>query len=100
MASFPDYLDAQAKGRYDSFWPWFFMEWFKAFPAPEPTADDPMDSEPESDSGPDVPSDSEPDDDGSALIPVKRKQKAGKTKPKKRAKNVCIFYGPTILIIH
>lgn len=42
----PDYLDAQSKGRYDRFWPGLFQDWFNAFPAREPTADDPTDSEP------------------------------------------------------
>lgn len=43
----PAYLEAQLKGRYDQFWPGLYQDWFSAFPAREPTVDDPSDSEPD-----------------------------------------------------
>jgi hypothetical protein len=35
-AKYPSYLEAQARGRYDQYWPKFFQDWFEEFPAPEP----------------------------------------------------------------
>lgn len=89
IVSFPEYLEAQAQGRYNKFWPKLFQEWFDYFPPREPTADDPTDSEPEPDSGPDVPSDDDEDEEATASAQTsKRKRAAGKGKSKKRPKQV------------
>ena len=47
---FPSYMEAQARGRYDNFWPKFFQEWFEKWPASEPRWTDPTDLEHNSDS--------------------------------------------------
>jgi hypothetical protein len=49
-AKFPAYREAQSQNKYDRFWPTFFEEWFNEYPASEPRADEPTDSEHESDS--------------------------------------------------
>jgi hypothetical protein len=85
LERFPGYLEAQAKARYDQFWPKFFQEWFAKFPAPEPEPDDPTDSEPEPET------DSEAESENSAPSSGKRKRKATKNAKKKRAKNVSRF---------
>lgn len=87
IASFPEYLEAQAKGRYDQFWPKLFQDWFACFPAREPTAEDPTDTEPEPDSGPNAPYD---DDDDKEPIPDAQtsKRAGGLSKSKKRPKKV------------
>lgn len=38
------YMEAKSRGSFVRFWPAFYRDWFEAFPAPEPTDDDPMDS--------------------------------------------------------
>ena len=77
-AQFPSYLQAQSRGRYDQYWPGFFQEWFKEFPAPEPASDEPTDSEYESDS------DSEQTDGETRPASSKRKRRKKKSKPNKR----------------
>lgn len=84
LASIPDYLEAQSKGRYDKFWPQFFEEWFKAFPAREPGPQDLTDTEPDIDPVPDVPSESEA---GEPPLPASsKKRKKTKKKPAQRKK--------------
>ena len=88
VSCFPDYLEAQAKGRYDKFWPKFFTEWFETFPAREPNANDVTDSEPEPESEPDVPSDNDEEGFSVSSKSLKRKCAAAKNKAKKRQKKV------------
>lgn len=83
LASYPDYFEAQRRGRFDEFWPKFFTSWFESFPPETPGANDPTDSEPEPVSDSDVPAESADE----AL--VKRKKKARKDRETKRAKKVC-----------
>ena len=89
LAQFPYYLEAQSHGRYDKFWPGFFKDWFKKFPACEPTEDDPSNSEGE------VDDDNGSDDDdaydaeevnGNTGAAPKRKQVTNKTDTKKKKK--------------
>jgi hypothetical protein len=82
---FPGYLEAQAKGRYDQFWPNFFQQWFVKFPAPTPGPNDLTDSEPEPET------ESEAESENSAPSSGKRKRKSTKINKKKRAKNVSSF---------
>ncbi|KZP04770.1 hypothetical protein FIBSPDRAFT_967837 [Athelia psychrophila] len=82
MASYPDYFEAQRRGRFDEFWPKFFTNWFESFPARAPAANDPTDSEPEPDSDSDVPADSADESH------VKRKKKTRSDRESKRAKKV------------
>lgn len=89
LASFPEYLEAQASGSYTKFWPRFFEDWFKFFPPREPGPNDLTDTELEPDSGPDAPSDSE-DDIAPDTAGAKRKRGKSKPKPRKSAKNVSI----------
>lgn len=86
VSCFPDYLEAQAKGRYDKFWPKFFQDWFAYFPAREPDTTDATDSEPEPESEPDVASDN--DDDEVSSKGLKRKRAAAKSRMQKRQKKV------------
>lgn len=82
----PDYLEAQAEGRYDRFWPQLYQEWFTQFPAREPTSNDPTDSEPEAES--DCDSNLQ---DTAATNPsssLKRKNTATGKVPKKRKKKI------------
>jgi hypothetical protein len=85
LECFPGYLEAQAKARYDQFWPKFFQEWFAKFPTPEPEPGDPTDSEPEPET------DSEAESENPAQSSGKRKRKATKNAKKKRAKDVSCF---------
>lgn len=87
LAQFPSYLEAQAEGRYDKFWPGFFRDWFTMFPAPEPTENDPSVSEGEDD---DDGSNSDNADATKGQIASKRKRKGGKL-DKKKKKPVCVL---------
>lgn len=82
MASYPEYYEAQRRGRFDEFWPKFYTDWFTSFPPRTPTANDPSDSD-EPASEHDVPVESADE----AL--VKRKNKARSARENKRAKKVC-----------
>jgi hypothetical protein len=83
LAYFPEYMDAQTKGRYNKFWPLFFQQWFAKFPPREPGPNDVTDSEPEPESEPE----SEHSADESPT-PSLGKRKRKSTKGKKRAKKV------------
>lgn len=84
LAQFPDYLEAQSKGRYEKFWPDFFRDWFAKFPPRKPTDDDSSDIEVESDD--DIISDVEDPDDASDNVGASTKRKRGTSKPKKKNK--------------
>ena len=82
---FPSYMEAQAGGRYDNYWPTFFQEWFEKWPASEPHWDDPTDSERDSDS------DSDQTDAESSPATSKRKRGGRKSKPKKKASHFTLM---------
>ena len=91
LSQFPAYLEAQSQGRYDKFWPGFFRDWFELFPVREPTAEDPSDSEGESED--DMVSDNEDNDkeeaDKSSGATSKRKRGATDVqKSKKKSKKL------------
>ena len=90
---FPAYLEAQSRGRYDTFWPGFFQQWFEAFPASEPRSDEPTDSEHESDS------DSEQTDADDNTAPSKRKHWRRNSKPSKRVRKLNIGAHEVMLLI-
>ena len=83
---FPEYLTAQASGRYDRFWTKFFQEWFAKYPA-APPADYLTDSEVEDD---DKDESGGVSDTSSYSVPsVNNKQKKkAKATTKKRVKTV------------
>jgi hypothetical protein len=92
LSYFPEYLEAQSKGRYDKFWPKLFQEWFAKFPAPQPQPDDKTDSEPEPDVDSGCESDESAESSPDAVTNKRKRTKTAKKKNKKRAKQVGYEY--------
>jgi hypothetical protein len=88
LSYFPEYLEAQSKGRYDKFWPKLFQEWFAKFPAPTPQPDDKTDSEPEPDADSACESDGSAESSPDTVTNKRKRTKTTKKKTKKRAKQV------------
>jgi len=82
---FLSYMEAQAPGRYNIFWPTFFQKLFEKWSVSEPHWDNPTDSEHDSDS------DSDQTNAESSPITSKRKCGGRKSKPKKKASHFTLM---------
>ena len=86
------YMEAKSRHSFIKFWPAFYRDWFEAFPAPEPTDNEPL----EPDSNEDSNNDDGGDDEGNAeaapeLSEAPKTSKKGGEKPAVVSDNVILI---------